>query len=333
MKKTICAVVALILCLTAFCGCGNETENVVHVSPTEMADPAPLAEETQEEAPLTKEDYMKMVFTDPAEQTIEPCWDDFSPQEGSPIKPEPGDTKETWDLSIAALFPADEDCTDDEFFAKWMAVEGLTTADLDARGCTQLVISALRPSMTCSTYLTCYEKQADGSWKAAEGLNRVKGSCGKNGINHNRVQGDNTSPAGLYQLGTAFGNLPKPEGLKMPWRDVTEKSEWIGTNSSRYYNTWQELDDPAIQREGFDRDSGEHLIDYQEAYAYACVIRFNMPPYAVRNRGAAIFFHVSRGATAGCVGLPFEDFENCLLWLDPDQTPCILITGYDYQGV
>ena len=329
MKKVLSLFLVLSLCLGVFAGCGNtEPETAPEVE--EVVDAAPVEPEVQEEpAAPTMEDYMAKVFADPAEQTIEPCWDDFSGQEGAAITPEPGNTSATWDLSIADLFPADADCTDEEFFAKWMAVEGLTTADLDARGCRQLIITALKPDSECMTTFTCYQKQEDGTWAPVEGLTKIKGSCGKNGINHNREQGDETSPAGIYQIGTAFGNEDMPEGVKMPWRDITENSEWVGTNRSKYYNTWQELDDPNIADEGFTTDDGEHLCEYISAYALACVVRFNMPPYAVKNKGAAIFFHVSRGATAGCLGLTYDNFKKCLLWMDPELVPYILVTGYE----
>ena len=75
-------------------------------------------------------------------------------------------------------------------------------------------------------------------------------------------------------------------------------------------------------------DDVEHLEDYQSAYAYACVIRFNTAPYTIPERGCAIFFHCSKGATGGCIGLPEADMVNTLLWLDPQENPYILITGY-----
>ncbi len=180
------------------------------------------------------------------------------------------------------------------------------------------------------TTLSCYQKQEDGTWQAAEGLTALKGSMGKTGVNHDRTQGDNSSPGGIWQIGTAFGNEEMPEGCKMPWRDITPESVWVGVNASKYYNTWQEVDKCD---ESFTYDDGEHLMDYGSAYALACVIRFNMPPYAVRNKGAAIFFHVSKGATAGCIGLKYDDFKRCLLWLDPDMNPYIIITGYEKEDL
>ena len=71
----------------------------------------------------------------------------------------------------------------------------------------------------------------------------------------------------------------------------------------------------------------EHLEDYPESYAYACVIRYNTPPYTVPERGCAIFFHCAKGPTEGCIGLPEADFLRMLLWLDAEEMPYVLIVG------
>jgi len=258
-------------------------------------------------------------------QTIMSRYDDSKVQEGEPIGVDPGDTLAKWNLSRAADFPVDSVCTPEEFRQKWMAVEGITEEDLTARGCEQLLISAAQDGLVYVTWFYCYEKQKDGTWKPVSDLTAIEGTMGRHGVCHDRHAGDETSPGGLYQIGTAFGLEGKPKGLKMPWRDVTENSVWIG-KSGKYYNTWQEID--KITDENFTYDSGEHLIDYKGSYDLATAIRFNMYPYKVDGKGAAIFFHVSSSGTAGCIGLKYEDFRRCLLWLDPDDNPYILITGY-----
>lgn len=249
------------------------------------------------------------------------------PQSGEPITPQPGDTTSTWDPSKTAAFPVDEECSDTQLLEKWMAVEGLTDSDLEQRNCKQLVLVVAQETNGLETYTSCYERQPDGSWAVVDGLTRMNGHTGSNGIRHNRKRDTNTSPAGLWGLGTAFGNAEKPAGLKMPWRDITPNSDWVCDANSRYYNTWQERDDPTLT-ESWDYSDIEHLEDYTSAYAYACVIQYNTPPYTVADRGCAIFFHCSKGTTAGCIGLSETDMVNTLLWLDPEKNPYILISGY-----
>lgn len=257
---------------------------------------------------------------------ITAVWDESDYQEGSPIRPQPGDTQSTWNPSLADEYPSDNNCSDMQLLEKWMSVEGLTMEDLDARGCRQLILVVARETDGVQTDTICYQKLADGSWTPVDGLTRMQGWTGRNGILHERKRNSDTSPAGLWSLGLAFGNSQKPSGLKMPWRDVTPNTDWVCDENSIYFNTWQERNDPTLT-EAWSNDV-EHLEDYTDAYAYACVIRYNTPPYTVPERGCAIFFHCSKGPTGGCIGLPRTDMINTLLWMDPSQNPYILITGH-----
>ena len=84
------------------------------------------------------------------------------PQSSVPITPQPGDTSATWDRSKAEHFPSDDDCTDMELLEKWTAVEGVTYAELDERGCTQLLhVCACEPDGV-EAYAVCYKEQ-DGT--------------------------------------------------------------------------------------------------------------------------------------------------------------------------
>lgn len=237
-----------------------------------------------------------------------------------------GDTTPTWDKARINAFPTDEDCSDGLLLEKWLAVEGLTLQDLEDRKCSQLLLTAAGTSDGVETTNVCYEKQEDGNWQSVPGLSRLPGHVGKNGIKHSRIIDSYTSPAGLWALGMAFGNSAKPEGLKLPWRDVTPESDWISDTESKYFNTWQERDDPTLD-ESWDYSAGEHLADYPQSYAYSCVIEFNTKYDVVPSRGCAIFLHCGDDYTAGCVSLPEEYLLRILLWLDPDKNPYILITG------
>ena len=69
-------------------------------------------------------------------------WDISAFQTGKPVAPQPGDTCDTWDPSLADRYPPDGDCEPEELLEKWMAVEGISAEDLDAIGCRQLVLVA-----------------------------------------------------------------------------------------------------------------------------------------------------------------------------------------------
>ena len=232
----------------------------------------------------------------------------------------------TDDPNPADAFPADSDCTDRQLLEKWLAAEGLTETDLEALGCWQLILVSAQPGEEPNRTLTvCYERGQDGGFAPAAGLTRMEGYVGKNGIRHDRRRNTNTSPAGLWPLGFAFGNEEPPKGLKLPWRQVDPDSDWVCDEDSRFFNTWQERGDPSIP-EGWSEDV-EHLEDYPKQYAFACVIGFNRPPDTVPDRGCAIFLHCSEGPTGGCVGLSREDMLSVLNWLNGEKQPYILITG------
>lgn len=235
-----------------------------------------------------------------------------------------GDTTPTWRPELAENYPQDGNCDGNMLLEKWMAVEGLTTADLDARNCRQLILVSAQPLDGVTTLTVCYERVADGSFCPVSGLDRLQGFVGKSGILHDRRRNTNTSPAGLWAIGTAFGNEAPPENLKLPWRQVTPNSDWVCDEQSPYFNTWQERDDPNLIPWS---DDVEHLEDYPTQYAWACVIEFNRPPDVVPDRGCAIFLHCAKTGTGGCVGLRREDMLSVLKWLDAEKNPYILITG------
>lgn len=254
---------------------------------------------------------------------IHAVWDESDYQVGLPVIPQPGDTAGTWVPTLADSFPDDGACTDMELLEKWMTVEGLTLTDLEARQCEQLVLVVADGSDEAK--IVCFEKLSTGTWVSVDSLSRMNGWVGSGGIQHDRQRNSHTSPAGLWSLGTAFGNSERPENLKMPWRTITPNSDWVCDEDSPYFNSWQEKDDPMLSYDW--GEDVEHLENYTSAYAYACVIRFNTAPYTIPNRGCAIFFHCGTRHTDGCVALPEEDFTRVLLWMAPERHPFILITG------
>ena len=255
-----------------------------------------------------------------------PTHDEFTPQWGEPILPQPGDTRDTWDPARAQGWPDDDACTPTELLGKWMAAEGLTLSDLDDRDCRQLVLAVCGAGDSRRGLVFCWELDDRGEWALRESLSALPAWFGARGITHGRRQGTCTSPAGLWGLTLAFGTGDALPGSRMPWRAVTEDSFWICDNDSLYYNTWQERGDPAL-RDTWDEDDGEHLMDFGDSYRYAVATDFNTPPYARRQVGAAIFLHCDVKPTAGCVGVGEADMTAILRWLDPEQGPCILITG------
>lgn len=345
------------------CGCGGLAVAAPHTEPVQPAvlemsppvillppisdetAPSVIAEDTTEETRPATSEQTEEPSTEPQLAQTEPPAYSTSPAisiepvpavtEPAPTEPptsaipyQLGDTTPTWRPELAENYPQDGDCDANMLLEKWMAVEGLTTADLDARNCRQLILASAQPTDGVTTLTVCYERGAGGTFHPVSGLDRLQGFVGKSGIMHDRRRNTNTSPAGIWAIGTAFGNEPPPEGLKLPWRQVTPNSDWVCDDQSPYFNTWQERDDPSLIPWS---DDVEHLEDYPTQYAWACVIEFNRPPDVVPDRGCAIFLHCAKTGTGGCVGLRREDMRSVLQWLDAEKNPYILITGTEHS--
>jgi len=312
--------ISLVLCLL-LAGCGS---SAVPEAPPEP--PAPPVEEIPLPAPQPAEVPEPAPAPDPQPVPL-PVWVESDWQQGAPVTPQPGDTVQTWVPEKAVDYPADLWCTDLGLLEKWMAVEGLTFADLDARECDQLILAVALDTDGVSTITICYERDTSGNWTPVEHLGRMTGYTGSKGIQHDRQRNTRRSPAGLWGLGSAFGVAEMPDGLKVAWRDVTPQSDWVCDAESLYFNTWQERDDPALT-ESWNWNDVEHLEDYDVTYRYAVVIQYNTPPYVIPDRGCAIFLHCSDHPTSGCIGLLEEDMLQTLRWLDHSKNPHILITGH-----
>lgn len=213
-----------------------------------------------------------------------------------------------------------------EILEQWMEAEALTPEELGVADQLVLAVAGEADGTLGVVYCFAYDAAAE-AWVCQEALSHKLAFFGRRGVSHHRIQGDETSPAGLYALPYAFGNQPEPAGLKIPWRSITPYSDWVGDQSSPYYNTWQERNDPAITQP-WDDEACEHLAEYETQYAYAMTTDFNTEPVVV-GKGSAIFFHCSTKATAGCIGMLEEDFLQVLRWIDAGKRPHILITGYE----
>ncbi|MFT9848569.1 L,D-transpeptidase family protein [Aneurinibacillus sp. REN35] len=183
----------------------------------------------------------------------------------------------------------------------------------------QVIIVSTADWQSRQARLETFEK-VNGTWLPA--LHSMPAVVGKNGyaLSSDKKEGDASSPAGMYKLGTAFGTAPKPTGVRIPYRPVTRQDYWIDDKSSPDYNTWVHHEgDPRKRWKTFERLA-------IPLYKYALVIRYNDEP-VLPGKGSAIFMHIWRGPasyTAGCVALSETNLLAVLRWLDPDKSPFIL---------
>ena len=135
-------------------------------------------------------------------------------------------------------------------------------------------------------------------------------------------EGDGKAPAGIFQLGSAFGYASQEQpGWRMPYISLTPSVECVDDPSSKSYN--RVLDGSTVPR---DWNSSEHMRREDELYRWGIVVDHNSdPPRA--GEGSCIFLHIWRGpgqGTVGCTAMPREQLESLLAWLDPARKPLLV---------
>jgi L,D-peptidoglycan transpeptidase YkuD (ErfK/YbiS/YcfS/YnhG family) len=179
-----------------------------------------------------------------------------------------------------------------------------------------------------------FERQ-DGSWHDAAGAMRTV--LGRNGLGWGlglpsrrgdgplKKEGDGKSPAGVFEIGEAFGYAPlPPPACRLPYRPIGQDDYFVDDAESPDYNAWVTLsprEDPRTRWNSYERMKREDGL-----YEHGIVVKHNMDPI-VPGMGSAIFLHVWRGEgepTAGCTALSKENLLALLAWLDPSKKPLLI---------
>lgn len=146
---------------------------------------------------------------------------------------------------------------------------------------------------------------------------------GGGGLSATKVEGDETTPVGLYPIGaTMFGVRPDP-GIAYPYQRIVCGDWWDEDSRSRRYNRFVHLACGVTPTFGGDSEALWRIVP---AYDYFAVIGYNVDP-VISGRGSAIFLHVATGRpTAGCVALPSSELLRVLRWLRPAAHPEVALS-------
>jgi zinc D-Ala-D-Ala dipeptidase len=134
-----------------------------------------------------------------------------------------------------------------------------------------------------------------------------------------KKEGDGKSPAGVFQLTSAFGFEANAPG-RMPWLAITRTTEAVDDPASRYYN--RIVDRRRIERP--DWRSSEKMAQIP-VYALGLVVAHN--PKNAPGAGSCIFVHLqepNRAGTSGCTALRESDLRDLVRWLDPTRDPVLI---------
>lgn len=135
-------------------------------------------------------------------------------------------------------------------------------------------------------------------------------------------EGDGRSPAGIFDLTSAFGSVSKPDYVKLPFTELIASTECVDDTKSANYN--QIVDRYKIGN--FDWDSSEKMLAIGAQYDLGVFVAHNSNPVKTGN-GSCIFLHIWRNGksgTAGCTAMKRENIETLLNWLDAKKNPVLI---------
>ena len=131
-------------------------------------------------------------------------------------------------------------------------------------------------------------------------------SIGKNGIKRKKIEGDLSTPRGIFKLKEVFYR-PDRVSLKksnIKSRKVTKNMGWCDDVKSKYYN---KLVNTKI------KCRHEKLYRKDNNYDYFIVLDYNLKK-TIKGKGSAIFLHLTQNykPTKGCIAIQKKDFQIML---------------------
>src|SRR3954465_13158192 len=161
------------------------------------------------------------------------------------------------------------------------------TFDQLPSGCRQCLVVTTRSWSATEGRLIAFERVNKGAWRSA-GID-VPVRIGRAGLAWGRgifdcdampgphkIEGDNKAPAGIFQLGTAFGYAPRPPETKMSYLPLSRRIVAVDDPASRFYN--QLVDQSKMAKK--DWKSAEEMILSDDRYKLGLVVKHNIPPKA-----------------------------------------------------
>jgi len=182
-------------------------------------------------------------------------------------------------------------------------------------GTTQVIVAYASGYWVTSGTLETFQK-VNGYWRPA--LPPMPMRLGGKGFSDHKVEGDLTTPTGMYRIGGTMYGIAGNPGVRYAYHQLVADDWWNENVTSPGYNSFVHGSDPG---------AGEALWQISPQYTYFAVIDYNIPVVAATPaRGSGIFLHVSVGrSTAGCLALAQSELVAVLRWLNPADSPRIVM--------
>ena len=133
---------------------------------------------------------------------------------------------------------------------------------------------------------------------------KFKCSIGKKGVCNKKVEGDLTTPKGIFNLGNIYyrsDRVQKPFS-KLKSISIKKNMGWCDDPKSKFYNK-------LIKIKKNLRISHEKLYRKDHKYDFFILIKYNYKN-PIKFKGSAIFLHLTKNylPTKGCIALGEKDF-------------------------
>ena len=133
---------------------------------------------------------------------------------------------------------------------------------------------------------------------------KFKCSIGKKGVCNKKVEGDLTTPKGLFNLGNIYyrsDRVQKPFS-KLKSISIKKNMGWCDDPNSKFYNK-------LIKIKKNLKISHEKLYRKDHKYDFFILIKYNYKN-PIKSKGSAIFLHLTKNylPTKGCIALCEKDF-------------------------
>lgn len=194
----------------------------------------------------------------------------------------------------------------------------------------QLIVSVAPDWAASQGRLQRYERGPDGNWQPVgesvpvlygkNGLAWGRGVRGADEPGPRKREGDGRSPAGVFALGTIYGNDARlPDGADFPYHQVTANDAWPDDPANPFYNQHVTVN-AAAAPPWF---AAQRMRTGDAAYRWRVEIRHNADPI-VPGAGSATFFHIRRGETrrtSGCTTMGEPALRELVVWLRAAAKP------------
>ena len=137
-----------------------------------------------------------------------------------------------------------------------------------------------------------------------------KCSIGKKGLNQKKVEGDKSTPKGIFSLGKVYyrpDRIDRPN-TKLKVKKIKRKMGWCDDYKNKKYN-----EEILLSK----KNKGEKLFRSDHIYDLLLVINYNIKR-KIKNKGSAIFIHLTKNykPTLGCIAIKKNDMLVLLKLID-----------------